>query len=121
MIVVSGVLVVRVVIVVVVQQQKQQQQQQQQQQFAGAAGLPRRPAFEVPPAAMQPKSYETWAKQLAAHLYRTEPMQLWRCKKPKLLGESGESEGDFRARLAMLLREEALFSDRASQDIGTIH
>ena len=60
----------------------------------------------LPPAAMQPKSYETWAKQLAAQLYRTEPMQLWRCKKPKLLGESGESEGDFRARLAMLLREE---------------
>ena len=59
----------------------------------------------LPVAATQAKAYKSWRKKLADHLYRSERMQLLSCRKPKLTSSPGESEGDFRARLGLLLRE----------------
>ena len=60
----------------------------------------------VPPALKNPKAYGSWAKSLKSDLYRTEAITLWTCKEPKGQSEHGESEADFRARLAQLEREE---------------
>ena len=60
----------------------------------------------LPSAASNAKSYATWAKRLPGHLYRTRPLRLWRCRKPKLTGQVGETEGDFKVRLREALRAE---------------
>ncbi|MFK7742208.1 MAG: ATP-binding protein [Planctomycetota bacterium] len=69
------------------------------------------PAFEdagyaeLPPAAVKKKAYATWGRRLKDHVYRTEPMRIWQCKELKESSELNESEGDFRARLRLLVRE----------------
>ena len=58
------------------------------------------------PAAMtQSKSYTSWKKQLADYCYRTQARPLWKCPELKTYSQLGESEGDFRVRLAQLARE----------------
>jgi hypothetical protein len=59
----------------------------------------------VPASATRAKSYEIWARAAEDHLYRTRTLSLWRCARPKLAGQPGESEGDFRARLTQAARE----------------
>jgi len=60
---------------------------------------------EVPAAALAAKSYGEWSKALAAHLYQNGAAELLAAKTPKLTSNPGESEGDFRTRLAQSLRE----------------
>ena len=60
---------------------------------------------EVPAAALAAKSYAEWGKALAAHLYKSGAAELFTAKSLKLTSNPGESEGDFRARLAQSLRE----------------
>ncbi len=60
---------------------------------------------EVPAAALAARSYGEWSKALAAHLYQNAAAELLAAKTLKLTSEPGESEGDFRARLAQSLRE----------------
>jgi len=60
---------------------------------------------ELPPAGGQPKSYKKWNKLLVNHLYRNETLPLFRCPDLRLTSSPGESEGDFRARLALAARE----------------
>ncbi len=55
--------------------------------------------------ARRPKTMARYAKMLGTHLYRERPLMLWKSRKPKLVSEAGESEGDFRARLLTLARE----------------
>ncbi len=59
----------------------------------------------LPASATRARSYEAWARAAEDHLYRTRSLTLWRCAKPKLAGKPGESQGDFRARLAQAARE----------------
>ncbi|MHC5009740.1 MAG: ATP-binding protein, partial [Planctomycetota bacterium] len=59
----------------------------------------------LPAEATQPKRYTQWKRSLVSHLYREHPLPLWRHKRLKVTSEPGESEGDFRARLAQLDRE----------------
>lgn len=61
---------------------------------------------KLPPSATQAKAYRSWSKKLKDHLYRSQPIELFRCKKPKLSSQPGENEGDFRARLSLRMREE---------------
>ncbi|MEM7244099.1 MAG: DUF87 domain-containing protein [Acidobacteriota bacterium] len=56
-------------------------------------------------AATKAKSYASWKKALVAALYRDEAMTTWKSKPYKLVSEPGESEGDFRARVAVAARE----------------
>jgi hypothetical protein len=60
---------------------------------------------EIPAAALSAKSYADWGKALAAHLYQNGGVELLAARSLKLISNPGESEGDFRARLAQGLRE----------------
>jgi Skp family chaperone for outer membrane proteins len=60
---------------------------------------------ELPAAALTAKNYGEWAKALAAKLYQDGAVELLTAKALKLTSNPGESEGDFRARLAQGLRE----------------
>jgi hypothetical protein len=60
----------------------------------------------LPTAAAQPKAYAAWAKLLKDELYRTQTLTLSHCPALKQSGKAGEREGDFRARLGLLLREQ---------------
>lgn len=60
---------------------------------------------ELPAAALNAKSHADWGRSLAAHLYQSGAVELLACKSPKLTSNAGESEGDFRTRLAHALRE----------------
>ena len=60
---------------------------------------------EVPAAALAARNYAEWGKSLAAHLYKSGAAELFTAKSLKLTSNPGESEGDFRARLAQSLRE----------------
>jgi hypothetical protein len=60
---------------------------------------------ELPAAALNAKNHADWGRSLAAHLYQSGAVELLACKTPKLTSNPGESEGDFRTRLAHTLRE----------------
>jgi Helicase HerA, central domain len=60
---------------------------------------------DVPAAALSARNYAEWGKALAASLYQNGAVELLAAKSLKLTSNPGESEGDFRARLAQGLRE----------------
>jgi len=60
---------------------------------------------EVPAAALSARNYADWGKALAASLYQNGAVELLAAKSLRLTSNPGESEGDFRARLAQGLRE----------------
>jgi hypothetical protein len=60
---------------------------------------------ETPAALLRAKNYGAWGKQLADHVYQTSSCDVLRCALLKLTSAPGETEGDFRARIAMSLRE----------------
>jgi hypothetical protein len=60
---------------------------------------------ELPTAALRAESFERWRKTLAAHLYRTRPLTLFRSVDPASTSKAGETEGEFRVRLRDALRE----------------
>jgi hypothetical protein len=62
-------------------------------------------AFAELPAAALRAPVATWTKSLAAALYQNERLSLWKCDAADLVSTPGESEGDFRSRIAMALRE----------------
>jgi hypothetical protein len=60
---------------------------------------------EVPAAAQRAAAYAQWGKSLAAVLYQNRGLKLLACDALKQTSRAGESEGDFRARLALAVRE----------------
>ena len=58
-----------------------------------------------PRAARDAKGYTRWSKDYADWLYQTQTVTLLRSPSQKLVSHSGESEADFRARLAQGARE----------------
>ncbi len=60
---------------------------------------------ELPAATLAAKNYAAWGKSLAASLYQNGAIELLAARALKLTSTPGESEGDFRARLAQSLRE----------------
>ena len=63
-------------------------------------------SFEPAPApVLRAKSWAAWRKQLEAVLYRDQRLVLWKSAAVGAQSSAGESEGDFRARLAHLARE----------------
>ncbi len=74
----------------------------------GSGGEPAEGAgfAELPASALSDRSYAGWASDLKSHLYETGAIELLRCGELKLASEPGESEGDFRARLAHALHEQ---------------
>jgi hypothetical protein len=57
-------------------------------------------------SASQPKSFDTWGKSFADALYRITKVDLLKSASLGMLSKPGESERDFRARLAMSAREQ---------------
>jgi hypothetical protein len=60
---------------------------------------------DLPAPARDAKAYGRWSKDYADWLYQTQTVQLLRSPSQKLVSHSGESEADFRARLAQAARE----------------
>jgi hypothetical protein len=60
----------------------------------------------VPAPATQAKSFDAWSKLLADAMFRTLKIELMRSPSLKLSSKPGESERDFRARLAQVGREQ---------------
>ena len=59
----------------------------------------------LPASATSAKSYASWRKTIEDHLYQNLTLELLNCVELKLSSRPGESEGDFRARIAQTLRE----------------
>ncbi|HBO44260.1 MAG TPA: ATP-binding protein [Planctomycetaceae bacterium] len=53
----------------------------------------------------QGATHASWRKQLAEFCYRTQSRNVWKCAELKAHSHCGETEGDFRVRLAHLARE----------------
>ena len=60
---------------------------------------------DLPGAAMRGVSYALYGKQLSAHLYENVRADLQFCDALQLASSFGESEGDFRTRVALQVRE----------------
>ncbi|MCB9829861.1 MAG: ATP-binding protein [Planctomycetes bacterium] len=60
----------------------------------------------LPSQATDAKAYRAWTKDLKEHAYRDATLSRWRCESLKAWSDAGEAEGDFRARLRQLLREQ---------------
>lgn len=60
---------------------------------------------DVPGAMLRAQNYPTWRKQLANHAYRTTRLSVLRCPAVNAVSVPGGSESDFRARVALSLRE----------------
>ncbi len=71
-----------------------------------SAPLPAARFAELPAACANLKSYAAWQKGFAEHLYQKITLDLQACAALKLVARPGESEGDFRARLALAVREQ---------------
>jgi hypothetical protein len=61
---------------------------------------------EAPAAASKAKSYSEWSKDFADSIYRGHELQLLRCEAFKAVSKPGESEGEFKARVAHMAREQ---------------
>ena len=55
---------------------------------------------------MSPARYAAWGRELRTWLQRERPLVLLASAAPKLVAQPGEGEGEFRARLRELVREE---------------
>ena len=63
-------------------------------------------AFADPPAAaLNPKSYAAWSRELETVIYQTATLDLMTYPELKLASAPGETEGDFRVRIGERLRE----------------
>jgi hypothetical protein len=71
----------------------------------GTAPAPEAEYGELPGAALRAASYAAWAKSLQAHLYESARATLFFADAFKTASKLGESEGDFRARLTLAVRE----------------
>lgn len=59
----------------------------------------------LPPDAGKPKNYAPWQKNFADALFKVGKLELFRAPDIKLASAQGESEKDFRIRLAQIVRE----------------
>ncbi|MEO8307589.1 MAG: ATP-binding protein [Pseudomonadota bacterium] len=60
---------------------------------------------DLPAGALRAASYTRWGKDLSAYLYEHQRLTLNQCDELKLRSKPNESEGDFRSRIALTLRE----------------
>jgi hypothetical protein len=59
----------------------------------------------VPAAALNAKSYPTWQKAFASHLYQNATLTIYACPAFKLTGKAGETAADLRIRAREAVRE----------------
>jgi hypothetical protein len=68
---------------------------------------------ELPAGAVRAASYAAYGKSLAALLYQQSRARVFVCDGAKLVSQPDESEGDFRSRVSLALREQR--DERAAQ------
>jgi len=82
---------------------------QADQSMADLAAFDRQPLadaqFAAVPDSVSPASIKVWEKMLGAHIYQEITLDLITCPELKLTSTPEECEGDFRARIALVLRE----------------
>ena len=62
--------------------------------------------FTEPPAsALSSRSHKSWSAALEDHVYRNASLNVMSCPALKMVGAPGGTEGEFRARIALALRE----------------
>jgi len=61
---------------------------------------------ELPSSANKPRSYDSWEKDLATWIYRTQKLDLLQSPSLEVASNPGESERDFRVRLQQQAREQ---------------
>lgn len=61
---------------------------------------------ELPAAYLRAQNYAAWGKTLVSAIYQNHTLSVHRCDALKLSANPGESEGEFRARLSLSLREQ---------------
>lgn len=62
--------------------------------------------YEAPPAAAaQAKNYPRWEKELVQDLVGTQRVKIFRCPDLKAVSQPGETEAEFKARIALAIRE----------------
>jgi hypothetical protein len=61
---------------------------------------------ELPALAQRDKTWPLWSKALQSWLYSSRPLELFRCAELELASKPGESESEFKARVAQSLREQ---------------
>lgn len=67
--------------------------------------LPHSQFEPLPSSALKKTSYRKWSKQMLKWIRQNEPLRLFRCKKLKIVSQPGETEAQFRVRIAQMLRE----------------
>lgn len=60
---------------------------------------------EAPAALLRAQNYRSWQKELVSHLYSSSTLPIFHCPTVGQSVAPGTSEGDFRARLSLALRE----------------
>jgi hypothetical protein len=80
---------------------------------------------ELPAAAGRAKSYSEWQKSLASHLYAEQQLKLWACEVMNEVSQLGESEQQFRSRLAakcaqQCTAEQKKLSDAYAKKVATL-
>jgi hypothetical protein len=70
------------------------------------APLPGARFEELPAAALDPKSYRKWQKDLSRWIKASQPVTLLRCTPLKMMSMPEESEGAFRSRITLALHEQ---------------
>ncbi|MCE5293159.1 MAG: hypothetical protein LLF94_00910, partial [Chlamydiales bacterium] len=60
---------------------------------------------DIPPGLLQEKTYTSLAKTLATSLYQTRTLKIYKALVANITSNPGETEGDFRARVAHTMRE----------------
>jgi hypothetical protein len=60
----------------------------------------------IPAELTRPKDFQRLSTSLKDFLYRTHVLKIWKCSALKQVSKPGETEGDFRARLSHVAREE---------------
>ncbi len=63
------------------------------------------PFAELPAAVSNPKVIRLWGRSLESFIYQDMTLNLMSCPDYKLFSEPGEKEGDFRARVSLIARE----------------
>jgi hypothetical protein len=61
---------------------------------------------DLPAACLRAQNYAGWSKDLVSAIYQATTMSACRCAALKLSSNPGESEGEFRTRLSLSLREQ---------------
>jgi hypothetical protein len=61
---------------------------------------------ELPAAFLRAQNYAAWSKTLVSAVFQNHSLSVHRCAALKLSANPGESEGDFRSRLSLSLREQ---------------